>query len=254
MTVEENLEQALALLEEAPEGTDAACYPEAFSVASIEREKTRPPVENVALTPMFLEKLGEVAARRRLYVLANLPDDKRNTTFIIDRNGEVIDRYYKVHLTEGEVERGTIPGDEFPVFELDFGRVGVMTCYDLYFPEHCRILALEGAEIIFFPHRITGPSEDAWDALVKARAIENTVHVVTSSFAPPPPYQPGQYLGRSCIVDVNGLVLADASHEPGVAACTIDLDAAKDKRVRCFRPDVFLKTRRPAAYGRLCKP
>lgn len=253
MTVEENLQQAIDLLERVPDGTDAVCYPEAFSVASIEAEKTRPSAENVALTPMFLERIAEVAARKGVYVLANLPEQRRNTTFLIDRTGQVIDRYYKVHLTEGEAGKGVIPGDAFPVFELDFARVGVMVCYDLFFPEHCRILALEGAEVIFFPHRITGPSEEGWEALVKARAIENTVCVVSSSFAPPPPYQPGDYLGRSSVVDVNGVVLADASHEPGVAVCTVDLDAATAARPRCFLPEVFLKTRRPGSYGRLCR-
>ncbi len=114
-----------------------------------------------------------------------------NSTLIFDREGEIIGRYFKAAPAVGEGPRGWPPkandpewmmtaGNEFPTFDLDFGRVGIMTCYDGYFPEIPRILALKGAEIIIWPNARGGSIEKH---LVQATMQYNYVHMITTNKA-----------------------------------------------------------------------
>ncbi len=80
----------------------------------------------------------------------------RNVVMVIGRGGKILGCYYKTHPATLELEWGVVPGDDYPIFQLDFGRVGIMICLDNQFLEVVRILALEGAEIIFFPHIQSG--------------------------------------------------------------------------------------------------
>ena len=105
-------------------------------------------------------------------------------------------------------------------------RLGLMTCYDLRFPELARVLVDHGAEVLLVPSAwVAGPRKaDHWRTLVRARAVENTVFVVAVG-------QPGpRYTGRSLAVDPLGDVLAEAGEEPAVLRATLDraaLDAAR---------------------------
>ena len=85
-------------------------------------------------------------------------------------------KYRKVSLPREEIDGGLTPGKSFPVFDTDFGRIGLMTCWDVFFPESARSLAGKGAEIIFLP--IWGGNLD----LARARAIENQVYLVSSTY------------------------------------------------------------------------
>ena len=98
----------------------------------------------------------------------------------MSRDGTRIGVYRKVHCTPPALAGGQLPGDEFPVFEMDFGRVGMMICYDAYFPEQARILALKGAEIIFYPTMSDARGEAIWELVARARAVDNAVFVVAS--------------------------------------------------------------------------
>jgi predicted amidohydrolase len=251
MTPEENLRQAVELVERAPAGADAICFPETFSVASIEREKERSFAENCAHTPRFLEVLGRAGAKRGTHLVLGLPWENRNVTFILDRRGREAGRYVKCHLTAGERQKGLDQGTDLPVFELDFGKVGVLVCYDLYFPEHARALALAGAEVLFHPTRImNAPSEKAFEALCLARAAENVAWFVASSFCPPPPFEYGSWQARSFVADPVGTILAEVGREPGVCAAQVDLDFRK-RRPEGYLWEEFLKLRRPELYGGL---
>ena len=251
MTPEENLRQAVELVARAPAGTDIICFPETFSVASIDREKERPCAENAAHTPRFLEALGKSAAARSVYLVLGLPHENRNVTFILDRRGREAGRYVKCHLTAGEREKGLDEGTSLPVFELDFGKVGVLVCYDLYFPEHARALALAGAEVLFHPTRImNAPSEKAFEALCLARAAENVCWFVASSFCPPPPFEYGSWQARSFVADPVGTILAEVGREPGVCAATVDLDF-RQRRPEGYLWEEFRRLRRPELYGAL---
>ncbi len=251
MTVEENLNQAALLIERAPAGADVICFPETFSVACIEREKERPHQENSAHTPRFLEVLGKKAAARDSCLVLGLPWENRNVAFFLDRKGKEVGRYVKCHLTLGERENGRDQGTELTVVEMDFGRVGALICYDLYYPEAARVLAMNGAEVIFHPTRINNaPTERAFESLCIARAAENVCWLVASSFCAAPPFDYQGWMARSFVVDPYGVILAEVGREPGVCAAAVDLDL-RERRPEGFLWDSFRKLRRPELYGKL---
>jgi hypothetical protein len=99
-----------------------------------------------------------------------------NTAVLIGPDGGLIGRYRKVCLPPGEAAKGVAPGHEYPVFDTAIGRVGLMVCYDGFFPEVARRLAAGGAEVIAWPVWGCNP------LLARARAAENRVYVVSSTF------------------------------------------------------------------------
>jgi predicted amidohydrolase len=138
-----------------------------------------------------------------------------DTAVLIDRQGRIAGKYRKVHLPLAEVEGGETPGSEYPVFDTDFGRIGILICWDMFFPETVRILRLEGANIVFVP--IAGdPGAQHYDVATRARALDNGVYLVTSV---------GE--GRaSRIVNPDGEVMAETTE--GLA--TADVDLSKEWR------------------------
>jgi predicted amidohydrolase len=157
------------------------------------------------------EKLGEVARRRRSWLAAGIYEREGqaiyNTAVLIDREGKVAGKYRKVYLPREEIEGGLTPGNAYPVFRTDFGRVGLMICWDAQYADPARGLALAGAELLLVP--IWGGNQ----TLMKARAIENRVFVATSGYNYP-----------THILDPDGELVATAP-EPGTAAvATLDLN------------------------------
>lgn len=129
-----------------------------------------------------------------------------NTAIIFDRKGCVIGKYRKVHLYwPEEMFYGESPGEDFPVFQLDIGKVGIMICYDSWFVEVARLLALKGAEIILFPN------EGYEELIIPARAIDNRVYIAVSSLEMP-----------SMIVDPKGKLLAKTVD--GLISTPVDLN------------------------------
>ena len=126
------------------------------------------------------DRLGERARRYGMYIVAGLTErDGReiyNTAVLIDRHGNVAGRYRKVYLPREEVEGGITPGGACPVFETDFGRIGMMICWDGEYVDPARALAVHGAEILFVP------AAGGYLTLLRARALENHLYVVTSGY------------------------------------------------------------------------
>lgn len=195
--------------------------------------------------------LGAVARESELYVVAGIyerdGDLLYNTAVLIGRDGKLVGKYRKVHLPEGEMDEGLSPGDEHPVFDLDFGRLGLQICYDYAFPESARLLALQGAEIIACP--IWGDPRarrQAWECVARARALDNGVFFAAAIYGPP----------RSLIVSPHGEILADAAGKEGVYIAEVDLtpgvyDVAfeGDGLVWRYFKHVYRKERRPSTYG-----
>jgi len=233
-TVAESVRQFVdAAVRLAPANTDLIVLPEGISVVGIDPSglicgQVAEPVPGPTTA-----QLGELARAKHCYVAAGLyereRDAKYNTAVLIDREGKLVGRYRKMFLPRGEMVQLT-PGNEFPVFHTDFGTVGMMICYDVYFTEPARQLAQRGAELILLP--IWGGDE----VLATARAIENQVFLVTSGYDHP-----------TYIMDHNGKRIAEA-HERGTAAvATIDLNAPnfyqgitdwRDRRFREYRPEI----------------
>jgi len=185
----------------------------------------------------------------------------RNTALIIDDQGQIVGRYDKVHPTRRELRDGVIPGSDFPVFDLAFGRVGVCICHDLSFPESTRVLGLRGAEIIVWPTYWSGWGEELCYAVIKSRAIDNGAWLVNTTFGieSHKAWRPGMILGRSGVIAPDGLILSNAGRYVGMALCTIDLDRPRIAHDFSFPGDNDARTslladRRPDAYGPLIDP
>lgn len=126
------------------------------------------------------EYFGKLAKKHDLYIVAGLIErDKHlvyNVAALIGPDGELVGKYRKVTLPRGEIEGGVMPGSEYPVFETRFGKVGMMICYDGFFPEVARELSKRGAEVIAWPVWGCNP------LLAEARACENHVYVISSTY------------------------------------------------------------------------
>jgi predicted amidohydrolase len=152
-------------------------------------------------------------------------DHAYNTVVAIGPDGELVGRYRKQHLFDAlgwaeskRLEPGLV--DERLVFECGEFTVGVMTCYDVRFPELARALVDDGADVIALPSAwVAGPlKEDQWATLVRARAIENVAYVAAADQSPP------GYAGRAMVVDPFGVVLASVGEKDGIAVADVDAE------------------------------
>ena len=145
-------EAAPLIVEAATRGCDILCLPEYFadSKQGMAAESLAEPVGGPVTT-----WLSDQARNHNMALVATvaIKDDRgiANGGVAYNKQGELVGRYGKVHLPPGERDK-TVPGDGFDVFEIEGAKVGMQICYDLDFPEGCRILSLKGAEIIFWPN------------------------------------------------------------------------------------------------------
>ncbi len=208
-SAEESVRQFLEAVERtAPAKTDVILLPEGITVVGTGKK-----YEEVAETipgPTTV-RLGELARGRSSYVAAGIYEREGaaiyNTAVLIDRSGNVAGKYRKVYLPREEVEGGLTPGSDYPVFRTDFGTVGLMICYDVFFADPARALATKGAEVILMP--IWGGDE----TLAKARAIENKVFLIASGYDHP-----------TYIMDPGGERLSEAKTRGTAAIATVDLN------------------------------
>ncbi len=181
-------------------------------------------------------KLGDLAREKTAYIVAGIYEREGeavyNTAVLIGRDGELVGRYRKVYLPREEIEGGITPGSHYPVFDTDFGRIGIMICYDVFFPDPARALAARGAEIILMP--IWGGPEP----LAVARALENGVFLAASGYDHP-----------TYVMDPDGRRLTEANGQGGVAKATLDLNRRyvdpwlgemRTRRLRELRLDIPL--------------
>ena len=126
------------------------------------------------------EFFGKLAKQHDCYIVAGLVErsgkDFFNVAVLMGPDGKVAGKYRKVTLPREEIERGITPGNEYPVFETRFGKLGMMICYDVFFPEVARELSSNGAEVIALPIWGGNPR------LAAARCAENGVYLVTSTY------------------------------------------------------------------------
>jgi len=207
-SAQESLRQFVETVDRTVEkGVDIILLPEGITIVSTGKSylEVAEPVPGT-----ITERLGELARRKNSYVVAGIYEREGpalyNTAVLLDRAGRLAGKYRKVYLPREELEGGLTPGSGYPVFETDFGKVGLMICWDVQYADPARGLALNGAELLLVP--IWGGNE----ALVRARAIENQVFVASSGYNYP-----------TQILDPKGELLAVAREQGAVASATVDL-------------------------------
>ncbi|NUQ01850.1 MAG: carbon-nitrogen hydrolase family protein [Armatimonadetes bacterium] len=203
---------------------------------------------------------AELAARTRTRICLGLlerdGDAVRNTALLIAPDGQIDGRYWKVHLApEGESCSGILPGDSFPVYETEVGRLGCNICMDSSAAESSRMVGLNGADFLLLPimgdHRASifrpGPpifSADRWAAIMRVHAIDNQLCLVAAR----------NTTEASCVVDRKGEILAwnDGDQDHIVAAVPRD-DGYRMYTGACLK-DVNWLQRRPHVYEPFVDP
>lgn len=161
---------------------------------------------------------GELAKKHNLYIVAGLVERDRhlvyNTAALIGPDGKLAGKYRKVTLPRSEIDSGVCPGTEYPVFETRFGTLGIMICYDGFFPEVARELTNRGAEVIAWPVWGCNP------LLAQARACENHVYLASSTFE-----DISSNWMISAVFDHTGAPIAHAKEWNSIAVAEVDLNA-----------------------------
>jgi len=231
-----NLAAALKSINEAKEaGADYVLTPEMTNIlaANCEQLFAKIVTEERDAT---LTTLREVARKLAIYIhigslaIKTSPEKAANRSFLIDRRGEVVARYDKIHMFDVDLAGGESyresntyrPGELAMVADLPWGRLGLTVCYDLRFPALYRALAEAGASFLAIPSAFTRQTGEAhWHVLQRARAIENGCFVFAA--AQGGKHENGrQTYGHSLVVDPWGRILAEGGTEPGVVMAQID--------------------------------
>lgn len=181
-------------------------------------------------------------------------DTLYNSIFFLEPDGSLF-TYHKSHLPYLGVDRFVTAGDlSGAVFDTRFGKIGLLVCYELRFPETARIPALQGARLLLQPTNLPLGGESHPDFLTRARACENRVHFVSSNRIGTE--RGFTFIGRSQIVDYNGTVLEEAGEQEAILAQTLDLAPCEDKDIIGTpgeRELYLFRHRRWALYGPLAK-
>ena len=179
---------------------DIICLPETFPYAHF--YSGRPPTAELAETPLgpITRRFAEAAKKVNCNIICPIytQHDGRdyNSAVVIDRSGNVMGEYWKIHATEGEIDKGITPGPfDPPVFETDIGIIGIQICFDINWQDGWEALRKKGAEIIFWPSAFGGGQQ------VNTKAWWNKCCVVSST-----------NYGVSKICDVDGTEVVATGH------------------------------------------
>lgn len=245
-TTEKNLQFYSDMIVQAgKKGADIICLGEGITVVSTGKSYQEAAETIPGPTSQIL---GEAAKKAGTYVIAGIYEKEGtlmyNTAILIDRKGNIAGKYRKTHLPQAEVEGGLTPGDTYPVFNTDFGAIGIEICYDNFFPEVARNLVLNGAEIVFCPiwGDIRGMKSE-WNAVARTRAIDNAVFFAASMYEP----------GLSLILDPNGNLIKDEDSTENIILSTVDLNIRTFERWLSMKSygewkNLFRNERRPETY------
>jgi predicted amidohydrolase len=255
-----NLERAINYCRQSKQqDADLVLFPEMFNVGyqtSIDFDDTTDVSEwRQKAQPSdgaFIQRFRRLAKDLELAIAITYLEDKdgslRNATSMIDRHGELVFTYAKVHTCRFfPMEGSLVPGKEFFVEPLDTRHgsvnIGIMTCYDREFPETARVLMVKGAEVVLTPNAC------GLDHLrlkqFQVRAWENSMAVAMANYAS------GQGNGRSCGYAADGEELLLADEKEGIYLVDIDLRKMREYRQKTFWGNAW---RRPQLYSELISP
>ncbi len=272
-----------AIREAASRGAQVICLQELFDapyfckVADAERFELAEPIPGP-----ITERMQLLAAELGVVIVVPMferrgPGLYHNSAAVVDADGALLGVYRKMHIPEdplyfekyyftpGEIYQHGEASDQnagFRVFDTRFGRIGVLICWDQWYPEAARITSLMGAQVLFYPTAIGWhPAEkeewgaaqaDAWRTIQRGHAVANGVYVAAANrvgFEPEPGTDGIEFFGHSFICDPFGRILAEAGTDPEILIA--EIDPARIEYTRRNWP--FLRDRRIDAYGPILK-
>lgn len=239
------------------EGADLVLLPESFQYA-VRRDIVKDREALKSIIAVWQEKCSALAKKYHAYFVPwdyNFDDEGNlyNSAYVLDRSGELIGRYRKTNITYSEIQKGVICGSELPVFDLDIGKVGIMICFDNYFPEVAATLGNKGAQMILYP--LYGDTlKPQWEIKLKARAVDHNLYVV------PCQIDSQQQVSYTGIIGPCGEVIARLERDNTYRVVEIDLDrevrsntaAIKDSKGENLRQYLH-RCRNYKAFGELCE-
>jgi agmatine deiminase len=261
-----NMEKTLEKIEEASRmGAEIVCLQELYRTKYFPQEEKQDAGKYAETIPGESTRVfSELAKKNKIVIIAPVFEKASNGKYynsaaIIDADGKILGSYRKIHVPHDPLfyEKNYFEAGDtgYCIFKTHYARIGVLICYDQWFPEAARINALMGAEIIFYPTAIGYISDEAseegdwhhaWKTVQRAHAIANGVHVAAVNRVG----VEGQleFWGGSFVCDSFGVVLKEAS-DKNEEVLVVKIDLSKNREIQ--EGWGFLKNRRPDTYGKL---
>jgi len=268
---EANLAKAITgIREAAARGAQIVCTQELFTSLYFCDEEN---YDNFKLAESIpgdtTEKLSGLAAELNVVIVASLFEKRtqgiyHNTTVVVDADGNILGRYRKMHIPDDPAYYEKFyftPGDlGYKIFKTKYATIGILICWDQWYPEAARITALMGAEILFYPTAIGWASSqdeatnkeqyEAWQTIQRSHAVANGVHVVSVNRTGIEQNGTMKFWGGSFISNPFGRILYKASHD-NEEVLIAEIDLAKTDQYRTHWP--FLRDRRIDSYEPITK-
>ncbi len=212
------------------------CLPEYFNCIGLPPARMK---EMAYSSSGLKEKVANLAAGNKVYILLPLLEERKghlfNTCHLFGTNGRIIFSYDKIHLTKCEKEELELtPGETLSTCDTPLGKIGIATCYDIYFPELFRSFFQQGVQLILFPSLQRSENPEAVLSTISTRAMDCCSYLVRSAYgtAENAAWRPGLSYGYSCVVHPDGTILGNAGHYEGLALASIN-PAIRWRKPRC---------------------
>jgi agmatine deiminase len=262
--VEANVSKAIAMAREASSrGASIVCLPELFATRYFPQHKGEVGKQAEPIPGPTTRRLADAARESKVVLVGGSIYEKApggrfyNTSVVFDETGKMLGRYRKVQVPQDEAfyEKDYFSsGRTYEVFRTAPANIGVLICFDQWYPEPARVSKLMGAEVLFYPTAIgrvdgieetEGDWKEAWEVVQRGHAIANSMIVAAVNRVG----REGRmtFWGGSFVCDQFGKILARADDSEQVVVVPCDLDLGRDIE----RGWGFLRNRKPATYGRL---
>jgi N-carbamoylputrescine amidase len=267
----QNMDKAVKGIKEAAEkGANIVCLQELFTslyfcdVEDYENFKLAESIPGAST-----DQLSAVAKELGVVIIASLFEKRtqgiyHNTTAVLDADGTYLGKYRKMHIPDDPAYYEKFyftPGDlGYKVFQTKFAKIGVLICWDQWYPEAARLTSLMGADVLFYPTAIgwataqdqaTNDEQfNAWQTIQRSHAVANGVHVVSVNRVGLEQNGAMKFWGGSFVANPFGRLLSQASHD-NEEVMVVDIDTQKTDSYRTHWP--FMRDRRIDSYGDIVK-
>lgn len=232
--------------------TDLILFPElALTGCECDREDSI----NIAepLTGPSIMEMAQYAREKQVFMVFGFieqstdSDDVYNSAVLISRTGEILGQYRKMHLVEEEKPLLSSGNSDYPVFDTEIGKIGIMICWDSAFPETARILSVKGADYLLIPAAWEAPMQKDWDLVQKARAFDNVIFTACCN-------QVGEeeilnFFGKSKLFGPTGEIISEeVENREAIVSASFNMDDKIPLREGYY---ALLRDRRPDTYSAL---